>query len=171
MSVMRKRHLRHRYYPWSLGALLHGRPTLGSVMDLCDENYRYLLRLAPGMREMEGSYLSRLEGAMDLYLEILEQTPYTTLLHLTYYFAHESGQLPDPDATIRIYHDSRQAEVLNLKQSILPLNRGFIRPTLEQKWKVSLFLSKWLAYSVQQGHRFLPDRQLSPTNSTDLLSL
>ncbi|MCW8907168.1 MAG: DUF1249 domain-containing protein [Sedimenticola sp.] len=168
---MWKRYIRRRQYPWSLGALLYGRPTLGSVMDLCDENYRYLARLAPHMREMEGSYLSRLEGAMDLYLEILEQTPYTTLLHLTYYFAHESGQLPDPDATIRIYHDSRQAEVMNLKQSILPLNRGFVRPTLEQKWKVSLFLSKWLAYSVQQGHCFLPGQQVVDSGETELFSV
>lgn len=171
MRVMRRNVVRHQHYPWSLQALLSGRPTLGSVMDLCDENYRYLMRLAPRMREMEGTYLSRLEGSMDLYLELLEQTPYTTLLHLTYYFAHESGQSPDPDATIRIYHDSRQAEVLNLKQSILPLNRGFIHPTLKQKWKVSLFLSKWLAYSLQQGHRFFPDQSLSTRSELSLLSV
>lgn len=169
MRLMRRMAVCH-HYPWSLQALLSGRPTLGSVMDLCDENYRYLMRLAPDMREMEGTYLSRLEGAMDLYLELLEQTPYTTLLHLTYYFAHESGQSPDPDATIRIYHDSRQAEVLNLKQHILPLNRGFVRPALEQKWKVSLFLSKWLAYSLQQGHRFLPDQSCTPGSDLSLLS-
>jgi hypothetical protein len=154
---MQRQYVRRRpHYPWSLKTLLSGKPTVGWLMDLCDENYHYLMRLAPGMRNMQGRYLSRLDGVMDLYLEVLEQTPYTSLLHLTYYFAHESGQSPDPDATIRIYHDSRQAEVLSLKQHILPLNRGFIRPTLEQKWKLSLFLSKWLAYSVRQGHCFLP---------------
>ncbi|WP_428603282.1 DUF1249 domain-containing protein [Sedimenticola sp.] len=141
-------------YPWSLKQLLSGKPTVGWLMDLCEENYHYLMRLAPDLRNMQGRYRSRLDSAMDLYLEILEQTPYTSLLHLTYYFDHESEQLPDPDATIRIYHDSRQAEVLNLKQHVLPLNKGFIRPTLEQKWKISLFLSKWLSFSVRQGHCF-----------------
>lgn len=134
--------------------LLSGKPTVGWLMDLCEENYHYLMRLAPGVRQMQGCYLSRLNGAMDLYLEVIEQTPYTSLLHLTYYFAHESGQRPDPDATIRIYHDSRQAEVLSLVQHALPLNRDSLRPLMEQKWKISLFLSKWLAYSVRQGHCF-----------------
>ncbi len=91
---------------------------------------------------------------MDLYLDVLEQTPYTTLIHLTYYFNHEQGQKPDPDARVRIYHDSGQAEVIELRQSSLPLNTGLEHPTLEQKWKANLFLSKWLSYSVLQGHGF-----------------
>ena len=91
---------------------------------------------------------------MDLHLRVLEQTPYTTLIHLTYYFDHEQGQKPDPDAQVRIYHDSGQAEVIELRQSSLPLNTGLEHPTLEQKWKVNLFLSKWLSYSVLQGHGF-----------------
>ena len=156
------------YYPWSLKALISGKPSVGWVMDLCDQNYHYLMRLSPDMRELKGTYLSSMDDSMDLYLEILEQTPYTTLLHLTYYFAHESGQLPDPDATIRIYHDSRQAEVLDLKQRSLPLNRGFIRPTLEQKWKVGLFLSKWLSYCVQQGHCFHSGHATRPSSQEPL---
>jgi uncharacterized protein YqiB (DUF1249 family) len=123
-------------------------------MELCEENYHHLLRLAPELRAMEGSFHSRLDGTMDLSLEILEQTPYTTLVHLTYFFAHESGQLPDPDATLRVYHDSCQAEILELRQKALPLNRGVEHPTLDQKWKANLFLSKWLCYCAQQGHRF-----------------
>lgn len=154
-------------YPWSLRSLISGKPTVGWVMDLSEQNYRYLMRLIPEMQQLQGAYLSRLDGAMDLYLEVLEQSPYTSLLHLTYYFAHETGQLPDPDATIRVYHDSQQAEVLNLKQSSLPLKRGFIRPALVQKWKVGLFLSKWLSYSVHQGHCFGPEHSsVSPSKTT-----
>jgi uncharacterized protein YqiB (DUF1249 family) len=92
---------------------------------------------------------------MDLYLEVLEQTPYTTCVHLTYYFQHQDqGAHPDPDATLRVYHDSGQVEVLDLRQQALPLSRGGDQAALAQKWRVSLFLSKWLAYCVQQGHRF-----------------
>ena len=100
-------------YPWGVRALWDGRPTVGWLMDLCEENYLYLLRLAPELRSLEGRFLSRRrEVAMDLHLEILEQTPYTTLLHLTYYFSQGAGGQPDPDARLRVYHDSGQAEVV-----------------------------------------------------------
>ncbi|MCP3870563.1 MAG: DUF1249 domain-containing protein [Gammaproteobacteria bacterium] len=144
-------------YPWLLKPLFEGRPTVGWLMDLCDENFGHLMRLSPNLREMEGLYISRHDTAMDLYLEVLEQTPYTTLIHLTYYFDLDAGQQPDPDARVRIYHDSCQAEVVELKQKALPMNTGLQRPTLEQKWKINLFLSKWLSYSVQRGHCFTLD--------------
>jgi uncharacterized protein YqiB (DUF1249 family) len=124
-------------------------------MDLCEENYLYLLRLAPELRSLEGRFLSRRrEVAMDLHLEILEQTPYTTLLHLTYYFSQGAGGQPDPDARLRVYHDSGQAEVVDLRQRQFLLNNSDCRSTLEQKWKTSLFLSKWLSYCLRQGHGF-----------------
>ncbi|MES9859080.1 MAG: DUF1249 domain-containing protein [Sedimenticola sp.] len=148
--------MRAPYYPWGLKSLLSGRPTIGSLMDLCDENYHYLLRLAPAVREMEGRYLSGSVCAVSLYLEVLEQTPYTTLVHLTYYFLDDAEPEADPDALLRVYHDSRQVEVLNLKQHALPMDRSFESPALDQKWKVNMFISKWLTYCVSQGHAFTP---------------
>jgi len=141
-------------YPWSLYSLLVGKPTVGGLMDLCDQNYRHFMRLSPVIRELSGCYRSEVAGYMDLHLEILEQTPYTTLVHLTHYFTHDTGAAPDPDATVRIYHDSRQAEVLDLRQSALPLKRGIHNPTLEQKWRANMFLSKWLSFCVLQQHCF-----------------
>jgi uncharacterized protein YqiB (DUF1249 family) len=146
-------------YPWGLRSLYSGRPTVGWLMDLCEENYGCLMRLAPGLRLFEGRYLSQLEVAMDLHMEVLEQTPYTTLLHLTHYFSHEAGQQPDPDARLRVYHDSGQAEVIDLRQSAFLLHRGD-RSTLEQKWKTNLFLSKWLSYCLGQGHAFHPAQRV-----------
>ncbi len=143
-------------YPWSLYSLLTGKPTVGGLMDLCDENYHHLLRLSPAIRELSGCYCSEVNGHIDLYLDVLEQTSYTTLVHLTYYFPQQGGSTPDPDATVRIYHDSRQAEVLDLLQSALPLKRGLHNPTLEQKWRANMFLSKWLFFCVQQKHCFRP---------------
>jgi len=123
-------------------------------MDLCDENYRQLISIAPTLRKLDGYHISRIEGCMDLHLEIQEQTPYTTLVHLTYFFPYQKEQLPDPDALLRVYHDSRQVEVIDLKQHALPLNGGKEHPTLIQKWRINLFLSKWLSYCVEQGHCF-----------------
>lgn len=125
-------------------------------MDLCDENYHTLLRLAPAMREMGGQYISEAVSSVGLYLEILEQTPYTTLIHLTHYFPDERERKADPDVTLRLYHDLRQAEVLNLTQGVLPLDRRFESPALDWKWKNNLFMSKWLSFCVTHEHCFIP---------------
>lgn len=56
----------------------------------------------------------------DLFLEVLEQAPYTTLPRLTYYFPHHDGRVhrmpdPNPDTLLRAYHDAGQVEVLSLR--------------------------------------------------------
>ncbi|EGW53107.1 hypothetical protein TevJSym_bm00100 [endosymbiont of Tevnia jerichonana (vent Tica)] len=127
---------------------------MGALLDLSEENYRLLLRLAPELRLMQGRALSCLDHGMDLHLEVLEQTPYTSLLHLTYFFPHAGGHYPDPDANLRVYHDSKQVDIVDLRQSALPLKKWGDNPTLEQRWKLNLFLSKWLAFCVIQGHGF-----------------
>ena len=145
-------------YPWNISALLAGCPSVGCLMDLWDENYRYLIKLAPRLRSLQGRLLSPVRNGMDLYLEVLEQTPYTTMIRLTYYFQRPDGRYSDPDAVLRVYHDSRQVEVLDLKQQALPLKQGQQPPGLEQKWKANLFLAKWLTYCAHQGHEFTPGR-------------
>lgn len=150
-------------YPWDLSNLLHSKPNIGWLMDLCEENYRHIIRMAPELHTLNGQFISQLDDAVDLHLDILEQTRYTTLIHLTYYFAQAKGYRHDPDATIRIYHDSRQAELLELKQHALPFNRGSKFPTLAEKWRTNLFLSKWLSYCIQEGHSFYPIEEHSNT--------
>jgi uncharacterized protein len=132
---------------------------VGAVLAQSEENYAHLMRLAPDLAILEGRQLSSLGHGMDLHLEIHDQTPYTSLIHLTYYFPHAVGHYPDPDATLRVYHDFRQVDVLDLRQSSLPLERWGSSPTLEQRWKINLFLSKWLNYCILQGHRFAQTTQ------------
>jgi uncharacterized protein YqiB (DUF1249 family) len=127
---------------------------MGNVLDLSEENYALLMRIAPDLQYLEGKHQSRQGDNMDLHLDVIEQTPYTTLAHMTYYFTHAVGDYPDPDAMLRVYHDSRQIDVIDLRQSTLPLRRWGGNPTLEQRWKINLFLSKWLRYCLEQGHSF-----------------
>jgi len=141
--------------PWL--KILRGEPTVGSLMALCEDNYRHLLRMAPDLHALSGTYRSQLADHTDLYLEVLEQAPYTSLIHLTYYFQHAAGQRPDPDATLRVYHDARQVEVLDLRQQALPMDRLYDAPALINKWKANLFVSKWLAFCNYQGHYFSED--------------
>ncbi len=129
------------------------------VQRLSEENYHHLMRLAPDMPLLEGKHVSSLGQGVDLHLDILDHTPYTDLIHLTYYFPHGVGHYPDPDATLRVYHDFRQADVLDLRQSSLPMQRWGSNSTLEQRWKINLFLSKWLNYCTLQGHYFSAEFQ------------
>lgn len=143
-------------YPWisHTDKLLDSQPTVGRLLDLCEENYQLLLQLAPGLRQMQGTQASCLSSRMDLFLEVMEQTPYTTAIHLTYYFSDSEGRQADPDALLRVYHDARQIEVVRLRQNALPVSTGYQYPSLLNKWKVNVFLSKWLSFCRHQKHCF-----------------
>lgn len=140
--------------------LFSERPTLGALLALCEENFVLLSRLAPQVRTCGGIFVSRLKDGVDLHLSIEEQARYTTLLRLTYFFADGDGGHSDsvvgadPDARLRVYHDARQVEVLDLRQTALPRLAHYQPPALDSKWRVNLFLWKWLAYCLHQGHRF-----------------
>lgn len=141
--------------------MLDGRPTVGNLMDQCEENYHYLLRIAPRLRSMKDRHTASVAGHISLHLEILEQTRYTTLIHLTHHFEHGDGVQADPDAVLRVYHDAGQVEVLELKQHVLPLVREPDMSSLKRKWRLNLFLSKWLGYCCRQGYRFGLERRES----------
>lgn len=129
-------------------------PTVGSLMELCEENYRALVLLVPSVRMMSGDYCSAVQGAQDLYLQVLEQTQYTSLVHLTHVFIDEAGDSKEPDIVVRLYHDATQAEVLEVGQGVMPVIGNYFPPALRDKWRANVFLSKWLAYCRHQGHGF-----------------
>jgi len=144
-------------------------------MALCEENYRALLRLIPDLRRIQGEARSVVDRDLDLHLEIVEQTRYTTLLRLTYYFPHNDGlvhrlQQPDPDALLRVYYDAGQVEVLDLRQSVLPVHNHYRHPALETKWKANLFLSKWLAFCLRHGHRFARKSEVTSASGAEQLA-
>lgn len=140
---------------------LDRRPSVGDLLALCEENYHYLMSLAPQLRRLRGTHHSRRPDHQDLHLTILEQTPYTTLIRLTYEFRHDAVEdqpgVADPDALLRVYHDARQVEVEDLRQQVLPTHRLYEAPGLENKWRVNRFVAKWLAFCAIQGHVFVED--------------
>lgn len=154
--------------------LVSERPTLGSLMTLCEENFLLFSRLAPHIKGQRGPCVSRRMGSVDLFLTIEEQARYTSVVRLTHFFpgsvqdwgwgverspgftGDPMGCAADPDARLRIYHDARQVEVLDLRQTALPIYAQYQPPALDAKWKANLFLGKWLAFCLQQGHRFGP---------------
>ena len=138
----------------ALRRILAAPATVGALLDLCEENFQLLRLIAPDLRAMRGSHRSQRPGQLDLHLDVIDQAAYTTTLRLTYWFDEHPGRAPDPDATLRVYHDARQVEVLDLRQQTLPVDRLFESPALAHKWKASVFLSKWLWYCARNGHQF-----------------
>jgi uncharacterized protein YqiB (DUF1249 family) len=137
------------------------RPTVGLLMGLCEENYRALLQLAPRLAGLSGVQSSQRSGDACLELQVIEQARYTTTFRLTHVFPSASGHaewLPEPDAVLKAYHDAGQVEVLDLRQTALPIFSHYQSPALQAKWKANLFLSKWLGWCLHNGHRIGPEQ-------------
>ncbi len=156
-----------RSWPHFLQRLLDREPNIGRLVELCEENYRQLHRLLPRLAQMQGRHVARCPGHADLHLEILEHSRYTSLIRLTYWFDAEQGRQPEPDALLRVYHDARQLEVVELRQSALPTTRLYEAPGLVNKWQVNWFVAKWLGFCVLLDYRFsVAEPVSSPVSAT-----
>lgn len=130
--------------------------SLASLIDLYESNYHRLHRLVPELRCIEGTVVSRVAGALDLYLTVHEHQRYTTMLSLTYRFGDEL----QPNAGIVLYHDVHAAEIVGFRRRPRrrPPGRSWRRrpmPDLERKWETNRFLQRWLGFCHRQGHLFL----------------
>ncbi|MGC1952562.1 MAG: DUF1249 domain-containing protein [Gammaproteobacteria bacterium] len=132
--------------------------SLAELIALYESNYIRLTRLVPELRAMEGTTVSRVADALDLYLTVLERSKYTTSLALTYQFQDGDEVFAEPNARIRVYHDARAVEVVSQirRRRIHPARRWHRRPMpeLERKWELNRFLHKWLGFCQRQGHIF-----------------
>ena len=140
--------------------------SFAALMEMYENNYIYMRRLVPDLDRSQDAIISRVDGAVDLHMEILDRHAYTTSLRLTHHFA--CGDEPEvlPNLMLRVYHDARVAEVL--PESWL---RGFrywsfreLPPvgTLAWRWEVNRFLNRWLRYCLGEGHAFAVDWAAQP---------
>lgn len=135
----------------------HLRPSqLGWLMGLYADNYRLIQRLLPEPALAPGRYLSSIDDGLDLSLDVLACHAYTQELRLSYSLTDPVTGMPDPSAYLRIYHDSRQAEVTHCYvghrwQDVLGL-RPSNRQVLQHRLRMNNFLAKWLDYLDGQGH-------------------
>ncbi|AGA33119.1 protein of unknown function DUF1249 [Thioalkalivibrio nitratireducens DSM 14787] len=136
-----------------------GAGDFAALMELYENNYLRLRRLCPDLGGIEDGQVSVVEGASDLHLAILERTPYTTLLRLTYEFGSGGRISRQPDLRIRMFHDARQAEVVGRYcrrrgEGEVRLDAAAGIPGLACRWRHNRFLFKWLGFCLAQGHRF-----------------
>jgi hypothetical protein len=128
-----------------------------SLMTLYESNYIRLRSLVGDVRGLAGTGVSRVTGDLDLHIEALEQSPYTTILRLTYFFAEAGAAVADPDLEVRVYHDARLAEASRCVR--WARHPGLARlqhewpAALGERWRRNMLLNKWLDYCAERGHR------------------
>jgi uncharacterized protein len=127
------------------------------LLALYEENYTLLNQLIGSARHYSGANLSYVMDTSPLWLEVIEQQPHTSILRLThrFYDANDTVAL-DPNAFVRVYHDTRQAEVTHCLIST-QLKKLFsldvpLHEVTQTRARMSVFLNKWLRYLLAMGH-------------------
>ncbi len=128
-----------------------------SLMTLYESNYVRLRGLVGDVRGLVGRTVSSVPGDLDLHVEALEHSPYTTILRLTYLFDDADGIVADPDLEVRVYHDARLAEASRCARWVrhpgLADVRAGLPRALGERWLRNMLLNKWLDYCAERGHR------------------
>jgi uncharacterized protein YqiB (DUF1249 family) len=131
-----------------------------ALMSLYESNYIRFGWLAGNVARMQGEYRSRVAGDCDLLLSVMERSPYTTTVNLTYLIPDQEATRRFPDMGVRIYHDARLVEAQEWAQAhehaALRALRNTVACELDQRWARNIMLNKWLEYCVERGHRFAP---------------
>ena len=128
-----------------------------SLMTLYESNYIRLRELLGDVRGLVGKAVSSVPGDLDLHVEALEHSPYTTILRLTYVFDDAGSAVADPDLEVRVYHDARLAEASRCARwmrhpGLAGLQAG-LPAALGDRWLRNMLLNKWLDYCAERGHR------------------
>ena len=137
-----------------------GARDISGLIRIYEASYVRLANLVPDLPACNRTMISRVAGALDLHLEMIDRQPYTTSLMLTYRFPSSDGYVLEPNARIIVYHDVRAAEIVShsrrrAKRSLHPWSSARM-PVLDRKWRMNRFLLKWLRFCTYQGHIFLP---------------
>ena len=137
-----------------------------ALMSLYESNFIRLGWLAGDVAVLAGEYHSRVEGDCELRLSVVERSPYTTTLNLTYLIPDQEVTRRVPDMGVRVYHDARLVEAQEWAQAHehagLRALRNTVACELDQRWARNIMLNKWLEYCVERGHRFSADSHESP---------
>lgn len=127
-------------------------------MHLYESNYLRLHWLFDDVAALPDEQCSRVVADLPLHLAVLERSPYTTTLRLTYHFEDAHGRVADPNLTIRVYRDAGLAEAMACRRQHLhhALRRFDTAPggELNRRWARNTMLNKWLEYCCDHGHRF-----------------
>jgi len=127
------------------------------LMTVYESNYIKLSQLMTSFDWQNDAMRSSSPRDCDLHGTVLRREPYTTTLQLTYWFEEPDGiWVPDPDLTVRVYHDARLVEAVagreGLRHHKLRELASDSSAELDRRWRMNMMLNKWLDYLFEVGH-------------------
>ena len=126
------------------------------LMTLYESNYLRFLQLLPDCEQFTDARVSNSARDCALYVSPLERQPYTTTVKLTYLFQDAHRTVPDPDLTIRVYHDARLAEAMDScaehRHRKLREIAAAESTELDRRWRRNIMFNKWLDFLIEMGH-------------------
>jgi uncharacterized protein YqiB (DUF1249 family) len=136
-----------------------GKPRrIAHLMDLYERNYTLLERLIPELELPFERVVSRSATDLPLVLIVVERSPYTSELRLTYEFNSSEGKRLSPDIWVKVYRDARVAEALHCGMRPMWLAQEGGAPEagefIHDQWDRNHTLAKWLEYLLEHGHGF-----------------
>jgi len=82
---------------------------------LYEANFHKISSMLPDIKCFEHVTLLSEDRRVQLCVDVLERTPYTTLINLTTRYASKSNFIPSTKIQVRVYYDARVAEVLKIQ--------------------------------------------------------
>ena len=122
------------------------------LMTLYESNYIKLNYLFPKIRQYKTDKSIKSLFGNDIHLGINKKTKYTMIISMTYSFEEIDIIEYEPNLTIKIYFDSRSAEVIGVgklnKKSRLRDITYQNKNIINQLWRRNIILNKWLDYII-----------------------
>ena len=121
-------------------------------LSLYERNFNKLLEWLPDLDYRSGSFVLAVAGLSQVCVEVLEQNPYTTTIHIRQNLKSSGPWLCSLVMKVRIYHDAQVAEVIASQgihsfQPFYPYpNPKMLQPY--EKRRVNQFLGEWLSYCL-----------------------
>lgn len=129
--------------------------------DIYARLYRKLQQVVPELLTIEESGKSKVEGFMDLNLDVIYKRSNRIIIALSHYYRHPGGDMiADPDMEIAVYPKLEQAEALGYQDCYC--YREVYRDSngtedIKAKKELNAFLDQWLSNLIEQGHCIKPD--------------
>jgi len=145
------------------------RPRFFDLMSTYETAFDQLMGICGGFVSSSHTHFVSVAGdpRIALYLDLLERHPYTSVLRMTYIFAHGRKVSANPNAFLRVYHDARQVELTFCEPGRVLGGMGLwgqrmprgIPSAADHHWRRARFLDRWLTLLRDDGRSwqdFLP---------------